>query len=90
MASVADWSRHQGYNYHCIGDKLFDWVTPGLRAKLHDRKPILADLARLRWIEFELAVPRRAGLSLMLDMSQMSSKVKRLLTELYGSMQAVQ
>ena len=48
MASVADWSRHQGYTYHCIGDNLFDWVTPGLRAKLHDRKAILADLARLR------------------------------------------
>ena len=65
MASVADWSRHQGYNYQCIGDKLFDWVTPGLRAKLHNRKPILADLARLRWIESELAV--RGGLVVWID-----------------------
>ena len=56
MASVADWSQPQGYHYHCIGDKLFDWVTPGLRAKLQDRKPILAHLARLSWIESELAV----------------------------------
>ena len=39
MASVADWSQQQGYHYHCIGDKLLDWVTLGLRAKLQDRKP---------------------------------------------------
>ena len=56
MRSVADWSLRQGYHYHCIGDELFEWVTPELRAKLHDRTPILADLARLRWIEAELAV----------------------------------
>ena len=65
MASVAGWSQQQGYNYHCIGDKLFDWVTLGLRAKLQDRKPILADLARLRWIESELAV--RGGLVVWID-----------------------
>ena len=65
MASVADWSQQQGYHYHCIGDRLFDWVTPGLRAKLQDRKPILADLARLRWIESELAV--RGGLVVWID-----------------------
>jgi hypothetical protein len=57
MASVADWSQQQGYHNHFIGDELFDSVTPGLRAKLHDRKPILAYLARLSWIESELAVP---------------------------------
>ena len=65
MASVAGWSQQQGYHYHCIGDKLFDWVTLGLRAKLQDRKPILADLARLRWIESELAV--RGGLVVWID-----------------------
>ena len=65
MASVTEWSQQQGYHYHCIGDKLFDWVTPGLRAKLQDRKPILADLARLRWIESELAV--RGGLVVWID-----------------------
>ena len=31
-------------------------MTPGLRAKLQDHKPILAHLARLSWIESELAV----------------------------------
>jgi hypothetical protein len=65
MTSVADWSQRQGYGYHCIGDELFDWVTPELRAKLHDRTPILADLARLRWIESELAA--RDGLVVWID-----------------------
>ena len=65
MTSVADWSLRQGYHYHCIGDELFEWVTPELRAKLHDRTPILADLARLRWIEAELAV--RGGLLVWID-----------------------
>jgi len=65
MTSVADWSQRRGYHYHCIGDELFEWVTPELRAKLHDRRPILADLARLRWIEAELAV--RGGLVVWID-----------------------
>ena len=65
MRSVADWSQRQGYGYHCIGDELFDWVTPELRTKLHDRPPILADLARLRWIESELAA--RDGLVVWID-----------------------
>jgi hypothetical protein len=65
MTAVADWSQRQGYGYHCIGDELFDWVAPELRAKLHDRKPILADLARLRWIEAELA--GRDGLVVWID-----------------------
>ena len=65
MTSVADWSLRQGYHYHCIGDELFEWVTPELRAKLHDRTPILSDLARLRWIEAELAV--RGGLVVWID-----------------------
>jgi len=65
MASVADWSEQKEYGYHCIGDALFDWVTPELRTKLHDRTPILADLARLRWIESELAA--RDGLVVWID-----------------------
>ena len=65
MTSVADWSHQQGYNYHCIGDELFEWVTPELRAKLHDRTPVLADLARLRWIESELAA--HGGLVVWID-----------------------
>ena len=65
MTSVADWSQRQGYGYHCIADELFDWVTPELRTKLHDRTPILADLARLRWIESELAA--RGGLVVWID-----------------------
>ena len=55
MTSVADCSQRQLCGYHCIGDELSDWVTPELRAKLRNRKSILADLAWLRWIESELA-----------------------------------
>ena len=65
MRSVADWSQQQGYDYHCIGDELFDWVVPEFRDKLYGRTPILADLARLRWIESELAV--RGGLVVWID-----------------------
>ena len=65
MTSVADWSEQQEYSYHFISDELFDWVTPELRTKLHDRRPILADLARLRWIEAELAA--RGGLVMWID-----------------------
>jgi len=65
MRSVADWSQQQGYHYHCIGDELFDWVMPELRAKLQQRTPILADLARLRWIESELAA--RDGVVVWID-----------------------
>ena len=55
MTSVADWSRRQGYKYNYIGDDIFDLVTSESRDKLQHRRPILADLARLRWIESELA-----------------------------------
>ena len=65
MRSVADWSQQQGYDYHCIGDELFDWVVPEFRDKLYGRTPILADLAWLRWIESELAV--RGGLVVWID-----------------------
>ena len=65
MTSVADWCQRRGYAYQMIGDELFDWVKPDLRAKLHDRKPILADLARLRWIESELSA--RGGLVVWID-----------------------
>mgnify|MGYP000449484624 CR=1 FL=1 len=65
MTSVADWCQRRGYAHQMIGDELFDWVKPDLRAKLHDRKPILADLARLRWIESELSA--RGGLAVWID-----------------------
>jgi len=65
MTSVVDWSERQGYHYRCVGDELLDWVTPELRTKLQHRTPILADLARLRWIEAELAA--RGGLVVWID-----------------------
>lgn len=65
MASVGDWAESQGYAYQCIGDELFDLVAPDIRTKLQNRKPILADIARLRWIESELAA--RDGLVVWVD-----------------------
>ena len=65
MTSVAGWSQRQGYAYQYIGDELFDWVRRDLRTKLGERTPILADLARLRWIESELAA--RGGLVVWID-----------------------
>jgi len=65
MASVDDWAESQGYAYQCIGDELFDWVAPNIRMKLQNRKPILADIARLRWIESELAA--RDGMVVWVD-----------------------
>ena len=65
MMSVADWSQQQDYAYHCIGDELFDWVTPECRLKLKDRTPILADLARLRWMESSCSA--RGGLVVWID-----------------------
>ena len=65
VTSVADWSQRQGYLYHCIGDELFDWVTPDLYAKPRQRTPILADFPRLQWIKWELAV--RGGMVVWVD-----------------------
>ena len=65
MTSVAKWCQQQGYAYQLVGDELFDLVTPESRAKLQHRKPIMADLARLRWIESELTA--RGGLVVWID-----------------------
>ena len=65
MTSVADWCQRRGYTYQMIGGEGFGLGEPGLPAQLHDRKPILADLARLRWIESELSA--RGGLVVWID-----------------------
>ena len=65
MTAVAKWCQQQGYAYQLVGDELFDLVTPESRAKLQDRKPIMADLAWRRWIESELTA--RGGLVVWID-----------------------
>lgn len=51
LASVRAWSQMQGYRYCFQGDSLFDPVPDALRRKFHGRTPIVADLARLLWIQ---------------------------------------
>lgn len=65
MKSVARWAKSLGYQYHTLGDELFDWVAPELRLKLAGRTPIVADLARLRWMESVLV--ERGGLVVWID-----------------------
>lgn len=65
MKSVEQWAVGWGYEYVTLADDLFDWVTPARQQKLIGRTPILADLARLRWIESVLS--QRDGLVVWID-----------------------
>lgn len=65
MGSVEQWAAGSGYGYETLADELFDWVEPALQKKLIGRTPILADLARLRWIESVLS--ERGGLVVWID-----------------------
>jgi hypothetical protein len=49
------WAKRQGYEYRFMGDELFDMVPPWYRRKAADKPPVIADLARLLWIEACLA-----------------------------------
>lgn len=48
MASVRAWCNRHGFVHQVLGDELFDLVPGHIREKLWRRKPVLADLARLR------------------------------------------
>ena len=65
MASVRNWAALQGWSYQFMGDEIFDLVAPDLRAKLRDRMPILADLARLELLEQHL--DQEGGQALWID-----------------------
>ena len=65
MGSVEQWAARSGYGYETLADELFNWVAPERRKKLMGRTPILADLARLRWIESVLS--QRGGLVVWID-----------------------
>lgn len=51
LDSVKSWSRQYDYSYQFIGDELFGRVPEWYCDKLKTRTPIIADLARLLWIE---------------------------------------
>ena len=65
MASVRNWAALQGWSYQFMGDEIFDLVAPDLRAKLRDRTPILADLARLELMQQHL--DQEGGQALWID-----------------------
>ncbi len=65
MASVRSWAALQGWSYQFMGDEIFDLVAPDLRAKLRDRTPILADLARLELMQQHL--DQEGGRALWID-----------------------
>ena len=65
MASVRNWAALQGWSYQFMGDEIFDLVAPDLRAKLRERTPILADLARLELMQQHLN--QEGGQALWID-----------------------
>ena len=54
VASVQAWCEQQNYAYRPGHDELFDRLPDWSAAKVGERKPIAADLARLLWIRDEL------------------------------------
>lgn len=55
LASVARWARDRGYRHVVEGDALFDRLDASLRDKTRDQPVVASDLARLAWMDTELA-----------------------------------
>jgi len=55
LDSVAGWARFNDYDYRFIGDEIFDYIDPALRARLAARPVIASDLARLKALQQGLA-----------------------------------
>lgn len=55
VRSVHDWAEARGYDYHFLGDEIFDLLPRGYREKTAGRFPIQADLARLLLLQDALA-----------------------------------
>ncbi len=51
MNSVQAWADGHGYDYRWEGDEFLARVPDWYEAKVSDRKPIVADLARLLWMQ---------------------------------------
>lgn len=56
--SVREWAGHSGYDYECIGDTLFDLVPAWSMDAAHGRMQMVADIARLIWIQNQLDAGR--------------------------------
>ena len=55
MTSVKAWAQQRGYAYRHIGDELFDHVPADIRSKTALQPVVASDLARLVWMQAELA-----------------------------------
>jgi hypothetical protein len=51
LDSVKGWAASQGFEYHFLGDELFAKLPHDLREKFAAQPVVLADLARLRWLQ---------------------------------------
>lgn len=47
--SVETWAEECGWAYRFLGDELFDLVPDPIRTKFATQRPLLADIARLKW-----------------------------------------
>lgn len=47
--SVEGWAKDQGWDYRFRGDDLFDLVPNDIRQAFSAQRPLLADIARLKW-----------------------------------------
>lgn len=54
LASVRDWASAHGFDYQFVGDELFNFLQPQVRAKTQDRLLIGTDIARLQWLQHAL------------------------------------
>ena len=66
LTSVRSWADHAQYDYHFMGDELFDFVPAWYLAKCGDSYPVATDLARLVWMQ-QLLQDRVADCVIWLD-----------------------
>lgn len=60
-SSVRAWAAARGHDYRVRGDDLFDLLPPGLLQRIGGRTAMAADLARLAWLQAELAAGAEAA-----------------------------
>ncbi len=56
IASVKSWAQQQAYDYHFIGDEIFDTLPAWVLEKTQSQKVIATDLARLKCLQHFLTV----------------------------------
>jgi hypothetical protein len=59
LKSVSEWASMSGFDYHLIGDEIFDLNPSGFNEKVKERGPIKSDLARLKYAQRALSAYER-------------------------------